>query len=206
MNSYYILLGVIALLVVINYVSLFWVSSLQKQLRHARQKVAKPAPSTASTLATVSAEHVIELQAKAEHLMEETVRKSIQKLHDDLGKTTGLINQRVGELSDKVIQDELTKYQGALDEVRQSSIDTLSEVQQAIDKRRGEMEETLAAEVAEEKKHVLERFEQHMGEVVSGYLVETLGQNIDLGAQSSYIFDTLEKHKDELKKALADGP
>jgi hypothetical protein len=41
-----------------------------------------------------------------------------------------------------------------------------------------------------------------MNDVVSSYIIESLGNRVDLGAQSAYIFDMLHEHKDEIKRDI----
>lgn len=199
MNSYYIVFGVILALAIIDYVCLLWVMRLQKQVRHLQTAKPKEEPAMKPSL---SSEQLAGLNAALAKETETAIHKASLDFQDQLKTTLTHVGQSVGDLSDKVIQDELTKYQNALEEVRQASVDTLSEVQQVIDKRRAEMEEALATEVAEEKGRILERFDKQMGEIVSAYLIEALGSGVDLGAQSQYVLTTLEEHKEDIKKAL----
>jgi hypothetical protein len=207
MISYYVVLAVIIVLVIVNYACLYWIHVLQKRIKHvhvsthAAKSVDQPVPETLK----LTGEQYVELQGKTTKEFEAAVEKSAGKLQEELAKTVSVLNQKVAELGDKVVQDELTKYQSALDEVRQASIDTLSHVQAAADKKRLDMEKTMEVEVADEKRRILERFDRQIGEVVSSYLVETLGSQVDLGAQSSYVFAALEEHKAELVQALSDG-
>ena len=39
---------------------------------------------------------------------------------------------------------------------------------------------------------------------VTAFLIDTLGHNVDLGAQTKYLTETLEQHKAELVKELSD--
>ncbi len=202
MTSYYIVFGVIVALAAINYACLVWVIHLQKRVRLAEAAAVKKPNEEPQQKPRLSSEKMVELNGKLERETEAAIDKASASLQGELDKSLGRVGQNVGDLSDKIVQDELTKYQNALEEVRQASIEKLSEVQQAIDKRRIELEQALTDDVAAEKAKVLERFNKQIGEVVSAYLIEALGAGVDLGAQSSYILTTLEENKAEILKAL----
>lgn len=202
MTSYYIVFGVIVALAAINYLCLFWILRLQNLVKAAESTAKISHEEHPSLKPQISPEKLAELNNKIEKQAEAAIEQASTSLKESLDKSLGQVGQNVGDLSDKIIQDELTKYQNALEEVRQASVDKLSEVQASIDKRRSELEEALTADVAAEKAKVLERFDKQIGEIVSAYLIEALGSGVDLGAQSSYIMATLEQNKAEIIKAL----
>ena len=65
------------------------------------------------------------------------------------------------------------------------------------------------ARVQEElKKHearLIAQFDNKVSDVVSQYLTETLGNDVDLGAQGPYLFRMLSEHKDEIKQEIVNG-
>lgn len=67
-----------------------------------------------------------------------------------------------------------------------------------------ELKQQLSKEVATEKQQLIQQFETRMADAVTSFLVETLGHNIDLGAQTAYLTTMLDEHKDELVKGLKD--
>jgi replication-associated recombination protein RarA len=146
------------------------------------------------------------LQKEAEGDLKEVLSKVARAFDEQLSGTTQRLSQHVEEVADKVMQDELTKYQNTLNELRQASVERLSQVQGEIEKRREQMEADLVAEIASEKQRQLEGFDDKIADVVSAFLVEVLGNQADLGAQSHYLMSVLEENKDELKKAILREP
>jgi len=63
------------------------------------------------------------------------------------------------------------------------------------------MERQLAAE----NKHLVEKFDTKIGDVVASYISESLGSGVDLGAQMQFIVSNLESHKEDIKKDLLNG-
>jgi hypothetical protein len=207
MSQYYAVFAVIIGLGLINFVSLFWVMSLQKKLKQAETKSIDTTTAPKQQAHTIMvAEELLRLENVAKDDISKVLVEVTRSFQDDLSKTSKKVNNKVEELTDKVIADELTKYQSAFTELRQASIETLSRIQATIEEESLKRSADVAVMVEAEKKKVIESFEKKMGDIVSGYLVEVLGTNVDLGAQRGYLFATLEAHKDELKKAIAGGP
>lgn len=207
MNLYYLVFGIIVLLGLANFASLYWILALQKRLKQAEVKATNPAKATQDQAHTILvAEELLRLENVAKDDIQKVLVEVTRHFQEDLSSTSKKVNTKVEELTDKVIADELTKYQNAFDELRQASIEKLSRIQTTIEEESRKKSEDVAVEVEAEKKKVIETFEQKMGDIVAGYLVEVLGNNVDLGAQRSYLFATLEAHKAELKKAIAGGP
>jgi len=63
----------------------------------------------------------------------------------------------------------------------------------------------MEAEVATEREHLIEKFQVKMGDIIAGYITESLGGGIDIGTQMAYIVANLESHKDDIKKDLTNG-
>ncbi len=207
MSQYLAVFGVILGLGIINFVSLFWVMSLQRKLKTAETKVVDPRVDASEQAHTIMvAEELLRLENVAKDDISKVLIEVTRHFQEDLASTSKKVSTKVEELTDKVIADELTKYQNAFSELRQASIETLSRIQVSIEEESHKQAADVSVLVEAEKKKVIEIFEQKMGDIMAGYLVEVLGTNVDLGAQRSYLFATLEAHKDELKKAIAGGP
>lgn len=205
LTSYTIVLAIIVLLAVINFATLYWVLVLQQQLQKAHSRPTHPTPPPPPPPDHISPEDIKELEAAATAELEKDIATTTQQFEGDLSGTLKKVNTKVEDLTDKVIADELTKYQNAIGEVRQASIESLSRIQANIEKESQKNAEDVTLAVETEKKKVIATFEAKMGDIVAGYLVEVLGTNVDLGAQRAYLFATLEAHKQELKQAISDG-
>jgi DNA anti-recombination protein RmuC len=198
-TGYYLVLAIILILAAINVASLLWVVKLQKLLKEANSK--PPAPAD-----VVTPDVVDRLRHDAEADLQSVLTKVAAAFGQQLNATTARLNQHVEEMAEKVVQDELTKYQKTFDELRQAAIERLSQIQTTVEERRGQMEADLQAEVAAEKQRLLASFDAKIGDVLSAYIVEVLGDQVDLGAQSHYLLSMLDKHKEELKKAILSQP
>ena len=207
MNQFYAVFAVIISLGLINFISLLWVMSLQKKLKFAESKTTNSRTESNQQAHTIMvAEELLRLENVAKDDISKVLVEVTRSFQADLTNTSKKVNVKVEELTDKVIADELTKYQDAFAELRQASIEKLSKIQASIEEESQKRAADAAVLAEDEKKKIIEAFEQKMGDIIGGYLVEVLGTNVDLGAQRGYLFATLEAHKDELKKAIAGGP
>ncbi|MGB3023619.1 MAG: hypothetical protein WBB39_02320 [Candidatus Saccharimonadales bacterium] len=68
-----------------------------------------------------------------------------------------------------------------------------------------DFEAKLQAEIEAKKAFMIRQIDTKLADAVSSFLVETLGSNIDLGAQEPYLTSLLESHKEELKRGVTDA-
>lgn len=80
----------------------------------------------------------------------------------------------------------------------------LLEAQKKQSEKQAQFEAKLEQEMIAKRQKIAEQIDTKVGDAIPTFLSETLGQNVDLGAQTSYLLETLEEHKDELKKAATD--
>ncbi|MFZ1812343.1 MAG: hypothetical protein WAU02_02335 [Candidatus Saccharimonadales bacterium] len=66
-----------------------------------------------------------------------------------------------------------------------------------------QFETKLQEEMAAKKQFLATQLDTKLADAIGSFLTETLGKNIDLGAQSAYLTTMLEQHKDELKQEVA---
>ena len=65
-----------------------------------------------------------------------------------------------------------------------------------------QFETSLQKEMSEKKAFLAQQIDTRLADAIGSFLTETLGKNIDLGAQSAYLTAMLEAHKDELKQEV----
>ena len=105
-------------------------------------------------------------------------------------------------MANNTLSGEFEKYQVSLQALRDQSIAEFSKLQKELDTRRTQLTEHLDKVIQTEGEKRLGALDSRMNDVISSYLIESLGNQVDLGAQSAYIFETLEKHQDEIKKDI----
>jgi len=137
------------------------------------------------------------------------------ELEHDLKATVDQLNNRLEKMGVDIVNDEMRRYRMDLDQLRKQTEANISgaqteitqhqaDLKSKIDQRRAELESKLQEEINIEKQFLIQQFDTKLADVVISFLTETLGHNIDLGAQSAYLMSMLEEHKSELIKGIND--
>lgn len=187
-----ILTGIIVVLLVVIVIQAFELQKLSKK-RHAPEEVPRP---------TVTPPTAAELEVKLKAAYEAKIGEASQIFGADLKNTSTKLSEQVSRLTTQVIEEELEAYQKTLEEVRHVATQAMEQIHEAVEHQRLELRDGMEAELAEEKKHLADKFDAKMGDVVASYISEALGSGVDLGAQMQFILKNLEAHKDEIRKDL----
>lgn len=140
---------------------------------------------------------------------------SATELQRDLKVTAVQLNRRLDKLGLQMINDEMKLYHTSLEELRKQAEANILSAQTEIDnhqadikaklaERQAELETKMKQEVAEEKKLLIEQLDTKLADAVASFLTETLGHNVDLGAQGAYLTAMLDEHKKEIVKGVID--
>lgn len=143
------------------------------------------------------------------------LNKSADELQIDLKQTTAKLDQQLQRLGAEIIATEMKRYKNDIDKMRLTADTNLANAQTDINKhqtdlrakleaRQTELETKLTADIKAEQDRLMAAIDTKLSDAVISFLIETLGHDVDLGAQSNYLIKTLEEHKDDFKKGLKD--
>lgn len=136
-----------------------------------------------------------------------------EQLQLDLGQTAAALNKRLEQLGRDIVDDELKRYKSSLDELQHQADDALRATHDTIAGHQEAMRQQLAeqqaamlaqmqADVETEKKRLLAQIDTRLGDAAASFLVESLGSDVDLGAQLPSLIAQIESNKDEFKKQV----
>ena len=145
----------------------------------------------------------------------ETIRK---KTALETGNTHGQIASHQAELELDLakrrgeLQAQMESHQAKLERTLQelqTTIETSLQQRQALfaqklGEREAALDTALDAQIAKEREVLLRQIDTKLGDAVASFLLNTLGTNVDLGAQTPYLLQLLESHKDEFKREVGD--
>ncbi len=194
-----LVLGLIAL-VVINAVSLWWAMKLNHQL-HERPapKVYEVKVDAGKVLANVD---MSEIEQLTKQQLTKVAGEAGARFKESLNNAVDNLSIHISDMANNSLAGEFEKYQVSLQALRDQSIQEFSKLQKELDARRTQLTEHLDKIIQQEGEKRLGSLDERMNDVVSSYLIESLGNQVDLGAQSAYIFDMLHEHKDEIKRDI----
>lgn len=152
---------------------------------------------------------------KAETRFQAMLDFSAHELQDDLQVTAGRLNKQLEKLGEEIITTEMERYRDGFEDLRKQSETALSGAEDALAKHQAELaakltehevklKVRLTKEVNEEKQKLSKQIDAKLGDAMASFLIETLGHNVDLGAQTGYLKEQLEEHKGEFKKEVDD--
>ncbi len=188
-----IAIGVGSFLLGALVVDMFWI-----------KKTAKPAeaPKTIQPTVELSSEFKKHLLEQTEKDYQAALAQASGQFDQDLASTSQTINGQILRFSTELLASELEQYRTGLVKVREDAIAGMGKVSDEIEKQRQALLDAAAGEVEAEKKRLVDLIDSKLGDAVGAFLIETLGHNVDLGAQSAYLTAMLEEHKEELKQEV----
>lgn len=189
--------AVILLILIIGMASLWFM--LQKANKKLGVQAQEP------VIPTITAPTVAELELKLKTAYEAEIAKSTTIFAADLTGTSTRLSEQVSRLTTQVIEEELGAYKSTLEELRKVAGGTMDQIRASVETQRVELRKNMEAEVALERERLIAKFQVKMGDIVAGYISESLGGGIDIGSQMSYIVASLEAHKEDIKKDLTNG-
>lgn len=194
------LVAALTVLVVVNIGILAWASYLDRKARGKPQpKIYEMHLEGTKVFSDIDLETI---QKQAKEQLTQIAGKAAERLQGSLNNSVDQMSSNISESLGTDLRAEFEKYQVSLAALRDQTVGEFTKIQQELDHRKLELMEHLEKEVAEERERRLEAFNQRMGDVVASYLTEALGNQVDLGAQGTHIIETLEAHKDDIKRDM----
>ena len=92
--------------------------------------------------------------------------------------------------------------QQQLENLNQKAETSLTDVSADIDDYKKQLKQDMQQQMKSAQAQLAEQIDNKLADAVSSFLVETLGHNVDLGAQEDYLIKSLEDHKTELLKEV----
>lgn len=150
----------------------------------------------------LSADTVARLEQATKTAFEQAVSHAGERFNSDLDGTSERLNQLIIKLTTEVVEKELEQYRQSLVKAREEAVASLHKMQDEVSKQETSIKADLDAVVEQRRTFMLDQLDKRIGQVVAGYLVESLGRGVDLGAQQAYLLDSLERNKEALKKDI----
>lgn len=150
-----------------------------------------------------------QLLAEATDRYQRAIESAGNELTDNLKTTTKQLDTQLAKLGNEIINEEMKRYREVLDELREQTKITIgnaqttvadhqAELEKNFADRKAELEEKLDRDIAARKEQLISELDTKLADAVTSFLIETMGHNIDLGAQVPYLLATLDEHKEEI--------
>lgn len=146
-----------------------------------------------------------ELRNRGRLHFEKIISENAMFLQQDLRLTTSQLNDFMKTEVTHVLKEEFAKYEESINDAKQLAIDSIQKTQDTIEQQRELLSAQMNEQINAEKSRTLERFEARMADVVNHYVLEAVGDQIDLSEQLDFIMNQLEANKEAIMHDIKDG-
>lgn len=146
-----------------------------------------------------------ELRNRGRLHFEKIIGENAMFLQQDLRLTTSQLNEYMKSEITRTLKEEFAKYEQSITDAKQLALDSITKTQEAIEQQRQAMSQQLTEELANEKERLTKRLEENMADIVNHYVLEAIGDQIDLNDQLEYILADLEENKAAIIKDITEG-
>ena len=204
-------LGILlAILVGIGILAVFVLVAIFKN-NDSKPKKPQNALESLSTKAVDDVEHIFnddfreELRNRGRLHFEKIIGENAMFLQQDLRLTTSQLNEFMKNEISKVLKEEFSKYEESINDAKQLAIESIQKTQTTIEQQRELLTQQLTEQLSAEKSRSISRFETHMADIVNHYVLEAVGEQIDLSEQLEFILAQMERNKEAIIKDIRDG-
>lgn len=146
-----------------------------------------------------------ELRNRGRLHFEKILGENAMFLQQDLRLTTAQLNDYMkGEIS-RELKEAFANYQSAIGDAKQLAVESIEKTKTAIDEERQSLVAQLEKEVVDEKARRVTQFEERMADIVNHYVLEAIGNQIDLNDQLEYILAEMEANKQAIIEDVRSG-
>lgn len=171
----------------------------------------KSLPDSIEEAAKQDIEHIFgddfreELRNRGRLHFEKIISDNAMFLQQDLRLTTSQVNEYMKDEITRKLQEEFQKYERSILDAKELAVESIQKTNQAIDEQRKQLSEQTRQEITAEKELILKRFEDNMAEIINHYVLDAIGNQIDLNDQLEYILGDLEEHKQAIMEDVRNG-
>ena len=197
---------IIAVIVVVGAIVIWFLFRGEKQMQTGRQT-----DDHLTEAAKVGVDKIFdeefreELRNRGRLHFEKIIGENAMFLQQDLRLTTSQLNEYMKTEIKRVLQEEFSKYEESISTAKNLALESIEKTQAVIEQQRLVLEKQMNEEAAAEKKRILDSFERNMADIVNHYILEAIGNEIDLTSQLDYIFGYLEENKQAIMEDIKSG-
>jgi poly-gamma-glutamate capsule biosynthesis protein CapA/YwtB (metallophosphatase superfamily) len=146
-----------------------------------------------------------ELKNRGKLQFERTINENATFLKQDLEQTTEQLHAYLKEIISKNLDTEFNSYKQTIELAKQTAVDSIKKTQIVLEDQRKAMVEEITKQFSAEKKVLVKNFENNMADIVSNYLLKSVGKHLNLNDQLEFIITDLETNKAAMLEDLNEG-
>ncbi len=146
-----------------------------------------------------------ELRNRGRLHFEKIISENAMFLKQDLQLTTSQLNEYMKQEITNKLQEEFAKYEESITDAKNLALQSINKTQDAIEQQRQILSKQVVEQLAKDKSRLIINFEQNMAQVINHYVLEAIGDQIDLNDQLEFILSNLESNKKAIIEDIVDG-
>ena len=146
-----------------------------------------------------------ELRNRGRLHFEKIIGENAMFLQQDLRQTTSQLNDYMRAEITRTLQEEFKKYEQSISDAKQMALDSIEKTITAIEQQRQFLEKQLQTQSQEQKSLIVTAFEREMAGIINHYVMQAIGNQIDLSDQLDYILAELESNKAAILEDIKRG-
>lgn len=168
-------------------------------------------PLSISDSAQEDVEHIFnddfreELRNRGRLHFEKIIGENAIFLQQDLRQTTTQLNDYMRAEITRTLQVEFKKYEQSITDAKQLALDSIEKTVTTIEQQRQLLESQMQTQAETQRQQIIERFEQQMANIVNHYVMQAIGNQIDLSDQLEFILAELENNKPAIIEDIKRG-
>ncbi len=146
-----------------------------------------------------------ELRNRGRLHFEKIIGENAMFLQQDLRQTTSQLNDYMRAEITRTLQEEFKKYEQSISDAKQIALDSIEKTSAEVDKQRQILQQQLYSQIQAQKVRIIDAFEKEMTTIINHYVLEAIGNQIDLSNQLEYILTELEANKEAMAEDIKRG-
>lgn len=143
-----------------------------------------------------------ELRNKARLDFQRVINENAMFLQQDLRMTTAEINDYLKKNMVERLEKEFMEYERSIKDVQEAAVQSLNNTVAAAEQKQDELNTRIEKEMQARKEQSLKAFQENMADVVSSYVIKSVGEQLDIREQLPLIVREMESRADDMKKDL----
>ncbi len=136
-----------------------------------------------------------ELRNRGRLHFEKIIGENAMFLQQDLRQTTTQLNEYMRVEITRTLQIEFKKYEQSITDAKQLALDSIEKTVTTIEQQRQLLESQMQNQAEAQRNQIIARFEAQMARIVNHYVMQAIGNQIDLSDQLEFILGELESNK-----------
>ncbi len=187
--------------------AILFIDFLTQHKKPPAPKSGAPAQGAAKASASISqgaredVEHIFnddfreELRNRGRLHFEKIIGENAMFLQQDLRQTTTQLNEYMRTEITRTLQIEFKKYEQSITDAKQLALDSIEKTVTTIEQQRQLLESQMQSQAQAERDQIIGRFEDQMAGIVNHYVMQAIGNQIDLSDQLEFILAELQSNK-----------